>query len=258
MRRLALRPVDVVVAVPANNEREHLPRCLRSVLASVDHARHRGEVGAVALTVVAHRCSDGSAEAARDLLRHTDDAYVLEDERPVAVGAVRDLAVRSGLARVTSQPEDTWVLSTDADTSVPRNWVSSILGIAGRAGTVAVVGVAELDAWHGAPEARQRYDAVLAAKYHSHDEHAHVYGANLAVRADAYLDVGGFPHHGHGEDQRLVEALAGAGFALSRTRAVQVVTSGRIRGRAVGGLAALLYDLQGTEVASSTMAGRGM
>jgi hypothetical protein len=76
---------------------------------------------------------------------------------------------------------------------------------------------------------------------HRHD---HVYGANLAVRADAYLDVGGFPQAVHGEDQALVDALAARGHRLLRTRDISVVTSGRLHGRARDGLAAHLLRLE--------------
>ena len=68
-------------------------------------------------------------------------------------------------------------------------------------------------------------------------QHDHVYGANLAVRADAYLDVGGFPHAVHGEDRALLDALVAAGHPVLRTRSIAVTTSGRLRGRAAGGLA---------------------
>ena len=133
----------------------------------------------------------------------------------------------------------TWVLSTDADTRVAPGWVGDILVEAARARAVGVVGLAPLDAWQGGPAGAASYERLLAAKMredpvHQHD---HVYGANLAVRADAYLDVGGFSHVRHGEDQALVDALAARGHALLRTRTIAVTTSGRLRGRASGGLA---------------------
>ena len=68
-------------------------------------------------------------------------------------------------------------------------------------------------------------------------QHDHVYGANLAVRADAYLAVGGFPAVPHGEDQALVDRLQLSGYRLLRTAQVTVRTSGRLAARAPGGLA---------------------
>ena len=107
----------------------------------------------------------------------------------------------------------------------------------------AVVGVTTLDRWVGSVEASAAYDRLLREKTQG-DTHHHVYGANLAVRADAYLDVGGFPHAVHGEDQALVDALEAAGHRLLRTTAVTVVTSGRLVGRATGGLADRLASLE--------------
>jgi hypothetical protein len=48
----------------------------------------------------------------------------------------------------------------------------------------------------------------------------------------------------HGEDQALVDALAARGHALLRTRAITVTTSGRLRGRAPGGLAERLASIE--------------
>ena len=73
--------------------------------------------------------------------------------------------------------------------------------------------------------------------------HHHVYGANLGVRADAYLRVGGFPADGSGEDHGLWQRLAAAGYTLVQPVGIRVRTSARLRGRADGGLAGLLRAL---------------
>jgi LmbE family N-acetylglucosaminyl deacetylase len=75
-------------------------------------------------------------------------------------------------------------------------------------------------------------------------EHRHVYGANLGVRADAYLAVGGFPADGAGEDHGLWERLRAAGYPLVSPASPRVTTSARLHGRAEGGLADLLLSLQ--------------
>jgi hypothetical protein len=74
--------------------------------------------------------------------------------------------------------------------------------------------------------------------------HRHVYGANLGVRADAYLAVGGFPGDGAGEDHGLWTRLRAAGYPVISSAASRVTTSARLRGRAEGGLADLLRSLQ--------------
>ncbi len=168
------------------------------------------------------------------------------DDRSATIGQVRDRGARDGLAQLASSPASTWVLSTDADTSVPRDWVARVLTSAAQHEAAAVVGVAGLDRFRGTPAALAAYDQLIAAKMRRGDplhQHDHVYGANLAVRADAYLGVGGFPHIPHGEDQDLVDRLIAAGARVLRTTDISVSTSGRLDGRANDGLADLLRSL---------------
>lgn len=235
----------VVVVVPARDEEATIGGTLRSICASLDEARRRGLVEACAIEVVAHRCVDGTESRARAALRGRPGGRVTRDEESRSVGEVRDQAARRGLDLLAASPAQTWVLSTDADSQVSTGWVGDILTEAARTGVVGVVGLAPLDAWQGGRLGAAAYDRLIASKMrddaiHQHD---HVYGANLAVRADAYLDVGGFSHVAHGEDQSLVDSLAEHGHPLLRTRSIEVTTSGRMAGRAVGGLAEHLASL---------------
>ena len=250
---------QVVVVVPARDEQEAIGDTLRGVCDSLDRARRSGLVEASAVEVVAHRCTDATEARARAVLRgHAAPfgTHVVADEDSVSVGQVRDRAVRRGLGRLEHRPRDTWVLSTDADTRVGPGWVTDILTAAASTGVVGVVGLARLDGWYGGPAGAAAYEAVIAAKMRSSPadplhQHDHVYAANLAVRADAYLDVGGFSHLAHGEDQALVDALAARGRPLLRTRTVVVTTSGRLVGRAGGGLAEHLARLDAVSPAAA-------
>jgi hypothetical protein len=239
---------QVVVVVPARDEEADIGATLRSVCASLDEARSQGLVGEALLEVTAHRCTDHTESRARAVLRGRTEGRVLRDDSTQSVGEVRDAAARRGLAALPDRPRDTWVLSTDADTRVGTGWVGDILREAARTSVVAVVGLAPLDQWHGGEQGDRAYADLLASKMLTADEqalhqHDHVYGANLAVRADAYLDVGGFAHAVHGEDQALLDALVAAGHPVLRTRSIAVTTSGRLRGRAAGGLAEHLARL---------------
>ena len=232
---------DVVVAIPARDEQHTVARTVRDVRRALQVARGLTYVRHATIEVVAHRCSDATAVVAVPAERAVGgDGEVDLDETSWCVGQVRDRGVRRALARLGGPLDDTWVLSTDADTRVGAGWVVDVLASARRLDAVAVVGLAPLDRWHGTPEGAAAYARLLAAGLRSPDpahQHDHVYGANLAVRADAYLGVGGFPAVPHGEDQVLVDRLQRSGYRLLRTAEVTVRTSGRLTARAAGGLA---------------------
>ena len=159
------------------------------------------------------------------------------------MGALRDLGVREVLHRLAAHPPaGTWLLSTDADTTVPPDWALAHLRLAAD-GAHAVAGMADLaGVEHLAADALLRYRAIVERGLHG-DTHRHVYGANLGVRADAYLAVGGFPPDGAGEDHGLWRRLRAAGYTLAQPSGVRVRTSARLHGRADGGLAGLLRCL---------------
>ena len=237
----------VVAVVPAHDEEDHVAATVRSVRASLEAAAGLGLVATWDVEVVAHRCTDRTAARAHQALG--GHGHVTRDETSLTVGQVRDGGVRRALERLGTGPASTWVLSTDADTTVPPGWAASILRAAAAFDVVGVVGVTSLDRWRGTEPAAEAYERLLLSRMRGAEgdlhRHDHVYGANLAVRADAYLDVGGFPGAVHGEDQALVDALAAAGHRLLRTREISVVTSGRLLGRARDGLAAHLLRLEG-------------
>lgn len=239
----------VVVTVPARDEADGIGQTLTRVRQAVQYARARGLLDAATVEVTAHRCTDATATRAWEVLGPGRAGRVVLDADSATVGAVRDRAARRGLAHLSTPLVRTWVLSTDADTTVGETWVADILSAAARTAVVGVVGLAPLDRWHGSPRGAAAYAQVLAAKMRDGDsryQHDHVYGANLAVRGDVYLTVGGFPHVPHGEDQALVDALAAAGHPLLRTADIQVLTSGRLHGRAAAGLAVQLAELNTT------------
>lgn len=229
----------VVVIVPAHDEEASVAAAIMCIRRSLADAEHRGLVSRTWVEVVAHRCTDATAVVARTALHPGPPGQVTLDETSTTIGQVRDLAVRRGLEAV-GDGRTAWVLSTDADTRVGPTWVADVLAEAGRFQAEAVVGLAPLDGWQGRPAAAGVYARLVESRMRriaAHHEHDHVYGANLAVRANAYLTVGGFPHVASGEDQAIVDALVAKGRRIVRTTSIAVVTSGRLRGRAQGGLA---------------------
>lgn len=236
----------VGVVVPAHNEEAHIERCLRELVLALEQLPRET---ARAVCLVLDRCTDRTAERVfGELERLATRGTVLSIEivhnvEPAPVGALRNTGLRRTLRLLTGHPpEATWLLSTDADTTVGRSWVLDHLRYADR-GADAVAGMADLDDPTAlGPDSGRRYTRILAAGTHG-DRHTHVYGANLGVRANAYLAVDGFPASANGEDHQLCERLRTAGHRVVSPTDVRVRTSSRRHGRASGGLAELLRGL---------------
>jgi hypothetical protein len=76
---------------------------------------------------------------------------------------------------------------------------------------------------------------------------ADVHGADLGVRGDAYLALGGWPGMPAGEDAELARRATAAGhLRITRTAAIPVVTSTRPVGRVPRGFSGYLRDLAPT------------
>jgi glycosyltransferase involved in cell wall biosynthesis len=233
----------VAVVVPARDEEGGIAACLHSILFALD----RLPAGlATAVTVVLDRCTDRTPQIVEALLAGRPDAAALEAGAPVAgsgVGARRDRGVRDALARLEPlPPAAVWVLNTDADTTVPPDWAVEHLRRAAR-GVAGVAGMVDLETPAPLSSSAARRHDELVRELVDGPRHGHVYGANLGVRGDAYLAVGGFPADGAGEDRGLWDALRAAGYALGRPSVLRVCTSARTTGRAAGGLADLLREL---------------
>jgi glycosyltransferase involved in cell wall biosynthesis len=217
--------------VPAHDEEALLPACLRSLRTALAGLREDrpGVVGRV--TVVADRCSD--ATTARAAAAEVDVVAVDAG----GVGRARQLGVRrvADLAR--------WVANTDADTVVPRDWLTRQLALADQ-GFAMVVGTAR-------PDHRDLDPAVLRAWHEAHtlgEGHPYVHGANLGISLAALERVGGFAPVAVSEDVLLVRAVQEAGLPWCATATTQVTTSARRRSRVSGGFADVLRDLHETHV----------
>ena len=213
-----------VVVVPAHDEAELLPKCL----AALDVAL--ADLPAV-LVVVLDSCSDRSRELCAG-------RTVLEIEAR-NVGRARAAGFDHALQQLDAPLERIWLATTDADTLVPRTWLTEQLGFAND-GFDAVAGTIRVDDWSD-------YTTSLAARFSEFytrggDSHPHVHGANLGVRASAYREVGGFQALETAEDHALWNALAD--YRRISTRANPVVTSARRKGRAPAGFANFLVVME--------------
>lgn len=229
-----MRVGHVVVALPARDEEQLLGRCLDSVEAAAALLRaHRPDV-ATTVVVVLDRCVDGSAVVAE-----RPGVTVLRVDLG-SVGAARAVAVAAGEAAALgagTPPAATWVANTDADCVVPADWLLRHVALA-ESGVDLVVGTVVPDGLID-PVVLQAW----RARHELREDHRHVHGANLGVRASAYAEAGGFAPVPLHEDVALVEAVRASGRPWVATDRCRVRTSARTVGRVDGGFASFLTAL---------------
>ena len=230
--RGAVRAAAVIV--PAHDEQERLAACLRAL----DRARRQAEShGLTVLTlVVADACTDLTAEIARTA------GVLVAESRARNVGAARALGTARALAHLECLgfgPHEVYLAHTDADTLVPPDWLLRHLAHAA-AGCDGVIGSVRVTDWSQRPPGTSRLFRHAARAIPKIER---VYGANLGVRADAYLRAGGFAPLAVGEDHALADTLVRIGARLIRDGSLAVRTSARVSTRAPGGFSDYLTAL---------------
>ena len=229
------------------NEAARLPALLDGLRRQVGCRFER-----LALCVFFDNCSDGS----RALVRHQaaklpfavfDEAT--EDQAPPNAGRARRAALALGL-RVLGEDKGI-LLSTDADSVPAPDWVACSVAALAEADVVAGRIARQptppsplqdrvecyYDRLH---RLRRRLDPVA---WEALATHHFTGGANLGFRRAAYDAVGGFLPLPFGEDARIVDDAARLGLRVRRDAASSVTTSPRRLGRALGGLATALSQL---------------
>jgi glycosyltransferase involved in cell wall biosynthesis len=222
------------VVVPAHNEAQLLPGCLHALRAAAAAAPVATEI-----IVVADACEDQTETLARQLGPENGCATVL------AIGAGNvGIARAAGMrAACRTGSQGLWLLSTDADTVVPRDWITRHLAHAARGAQLVAGTVAPAD-WQGWPPAlvplyRRGYQHQVTA-----GGHGHIHGANLGILAGPYLALGGFQPRKTGEDVALVHAARAAGLRVTAALDLPVRTSTRPSARAPAGFSAHLHSLR--------------
>ena len=228
------RPIEsVVVVVPARDEQELLPRCLASLTVAIEavHAAREADPPEVSVVIVLDRCADATGQVAA---RWAGFASIRTDAG--VVGAARRAGIEHALSRSPGALGRTWIASTDADSAVPPNWLTTQLTFA-RNDVDLVLGTVRPDA-----DASRAATKRWLAEHRLAEGHPHIHGANLGVRADRYLEAGGFARVDAHEDVLLVAALRGLGVREARTALIPVLTSGRLTGRTPDGFAGYLRE----------------
>jgi glycosyltransferase involved in cell wall biosynthesis len=218
------------IVVPAHNEETLLPSCLSALQQAV-----RSVSIPVHVLVAADACTDGTVAAVRAC-----GARVISVQAS-SVGAARAAGMTEVL-RLTAaaDPATVWLATTDADTVVPPGWLRRQLAWAGQGWDV-VLGTVTVTDWSEHPP---QVPMAFEARYESGGRpHPHGHGANLGIRASAYLAAGGFTPLRTAEDHALVVAAARTGCSVLRASDTPVQTSARRQARAPLGFSHLLQTL---------------
>ena len=222
----------VCVLIPAKDEEDLLPRCLQSVLEACDALEGKATWDVV---VAVDRSVDGTFAIAETMLGSEGVAIRVDAG---SVGVARAAAASVALQRQTQETSTIWLANTDADCWVPPDWLCAQLELA-EAGAEAVAGIIDVDSF-------EDHEACVPQRFrstyllHPDGTHPHVHGANLGVRADAYLLAGGWADLSTAEDHDLWVRLRACGACTSSPSQLRVLTSGRRVGRAPLGFAGAL------------------
>ena len=238
----------VVVGIPVHNEADCIGPLLRSFTAQ-DTA-----TPFAVLLLLLNNCTDGTRMVVAGLapaLPFPVHALTRRLGRDRAnAGTARRLAMQAA-ARL-AHPAG-FLLSTDADTVLPPDWIEANLA-ALHQGVDAVAGRAVIDpidelalpAHMVADEERVQLLTTLLDQidwlidpdpvdpWPRHTENS---GASIGVSLRAYHRVGGIPAMKLGEDRAFFEALRREDARIRHAPGITVTVSGRLHGRAKGGMA---------------------
>lgn len=251
--------VRVIVAIPACDEVERIGNCLDALANQEEWPGQFHRSRDLGIVLLVNNTGDQTFDAAVAFLRARDLPFLCADvrlpEEHAHAGAARGLAMDAAahwLERVGKRTDGV-ILTTDADSRVPTDWVRRTLAaLPGPVGAVA--GRVDLDLneeqalprrlRHRRREERAYEDVLLALSaaidplaYDPWPNHGTASGASLAVTLSAYRAIGGAPHVPCGEDRALVEALRRLDIPVRHDPAIRVTTSARLVGRARDGFA---------------------
>lgn len=242
--------LDVRVVVPARDEEGTLGACLDALTVAMDvlEATRPESAARVRVVLVLDTCRDSSARIARSAAVLDPRIHTIE-RMYGSVGVARRDGARVALSldapggAPALDSSTTWIASTDADSTVPADWLTTHLEFADD-GVDLLLGTVALAPGVGTSEVSTSW----LEGYSNSEGHPHIHGANLGVRASVYRAAGEFPAVRVHEDVGLVTAVTAAGGTIRSSARLPVATSARRIGRTPGGFATFLSELCGPEL----------
>jgi hypothetical protein len=229
------------VVLPVHNEEELLPGALSALDRALSHVSELSV--AFGITIVLDACSDRSHDLASAWQQDPDGpwsgAIDIIEVNVGNVGQARQIGFEALLSRWSDvDPGDIWLATSDADSEVPWNWISSQLAMRSEGGQVWAGAVTVAD-WSGRREGTAE---LWGASYEA--ECNPIHGANFGIDAALYREAGGFARLQTGEDRDLFERTLALGAVIGHDPRVKVVTSSRRVARAPRGFAHALSSFE--------------
>jgi GT2 family glycosyltransferase len=233
-----------VIAIPVKNEEAHIGACLDALC--------RQTVPFDRLVLLLNNCTDGTLEICTRLRAERRGVEIYEESLhgPLAsAGESRRLA----LHYAACAGPDSAILTTDADAIPERSWIEKNIREI-QAGAQVVCGMAYINAMDALQiprtlhedDERETYLLSLLDEITSllnpdpfdpWPRHQQQSGASIAVRSDVLHLAGGPPHVATCEDRALIERLRLVDARIRHAPDITVEVSGRLAGRAAGGMA---------------------
>lgn len=247
----------LVVCIPARDEAMRLPRLLNALALQTV----RDVIVVLALNNTTDRSRDVIASAQA---RYSALTIIVDDVTFPPADAHAGSARRRAMDFAADLAgSDGYVLTTDADTRPPPDWLGQNLTAMAR-GLDIVGGRIVIDDSEAMPEAvaaaRQladRYwarvrdieDSIDPVSWDMPPRHGDHTGASLCITASAYRRCDGVPAIASGEDRALVRAVVRQGGRLAHPIGIWTRVSPRVDGRAAGGMADHMKHLQDSTLA---------
>ena len=236
----------VVVAIPVRNEVDRIETCLAALATQL--------ISPETVVLLFNNCTDGSESEARRMRQHLPFPLEMISVQLASEQANAGTARRLAMCHASQIAGDHGaLLTTDADSVVSHDWVArNISALAAGADAVCgriVIDPVEAQAIPDHLHEDDRLESELldlldeiafALDPDPHDprpRHVQASGASLAVSSEMFRRVGGVPNVASGEDRALINALMLMDARVRHDVDIEVIASGRLDGRAPGGMA---------------------
>jgi GT2 family glycosyltransferase len=242
--RVMVSSGSIIVAIPVKDEQARIGACLAALASQTRPFDH--------LVLLLNNCTDRTAEICLMAQRATPSLKIIACTLPVGLASAGE-ARRLALAHAMALAEHAIILTTDADALPDPDWIA--LNVSEfQNGADVVCGMAALDANDArAIRAGLHFDNMREAfLLHMLDEitamadpdpadpwprHQQNSGASIAMRAATLRLAGGAPCVAVGEDRALINRLCEVDARIRHAPGITVRVSGRLEGRAEGGMA---------------------